>query len=46
LPEDFDRMGADYATLKNYLLEKHRVRGKKYLPLVGVYRNVASWLTL
>jgi len=23
LPEDFDRLGADYATFKNYLLEKH-----------------------
>jgi threonine synthase len=24
LPEDFDRMGADYAAFKGYLLEKHR----------------------
>ena len=24
LPEDFDRMGADYAAFKDYLLEKHR----------------------
>jgi hypothetical protein len=23
LPEDFDRMGADYATFKEYLLQAH-----------------------